>query len=70
MIKIEHPSNGDFSLLRAAQDGVPLGWKVLARNKKSVTLDLSKPKGQELFGRLVAEADVVIMSFRPPTLER
>ena len=71
VIKIEHPSNGDpYRFYGPRKDGVPLGWKVLARNKKSVTLDLSKPKGQELFRRLVAEADVVIMSFRPPTLER
>jgi formyl-CoA transferase len=35
-----------------------------------VTLNLSKPQGQEIFGRLASDADVVIESFRPGTLER
>lgn len=71
VIKIEHPVNGDpYRFYGPRKDGVPLGWKVLARNKQSVTLDLSKPKGQDIFRRLVARADVVIQSFRPPTLER
>jgi crotonobetainyl-CoA:carnitine CoA-transferase CaiB-like acyl-CoA transferase len=71
VIKIEHPSTGDpFRFYGPRKADVPLGWKVLARNKKSVTLNLSKPRGQELFRVLAREADVVIMSFRPPTLER
>ena len=45
-------------------------WPALARNKRTLTLDLSQPEGQEVFLRLVAEADVVIENFRPGTLER
>jgi crotonobetainyl-CoA:carnitine CoA-transferase CaiB-like acyl-CoA transferase len=71
VIKIEHPVNGDpYRFYGPRKNGVPLGWKVIARNKRSITLDLSKPKGQDLFRRLVADADVAILSFRPPTLER
>jgi crotonobetainyl-CoA:carnitine CoA-transferase CaiB-like acyl-CoA transferase len=52
--------------------GVPLVWKQLSRNKKTITLSLSKPEGQELFCRLVEKlkADVVIESFRAGTFEQ
>jgi crotonobetainyl-CoA:carnitine CoA-transferase CaiB-like acyl-CoA transferase len=43
---------------------------MLARNKKTVTLNLSKPEGAELLQRLVSDADVLIENFRPGTLER
>lgn len=71
VIKVEQPGRGDpYRFYGPRKKGVPLGWKVLARNKKSVTLDLSTPRGQELFRALARESDVVIQSFRPPTLER
>jgi crotonobetainyl-CoA:carnitine CoA-transferase CaiB-like acyl-CoA transferase len=70
VIKIEHP-RGDPSRTHGAQrDGVGLWWKMLGRNKKSITLVLSTPEGQELFRALAADADVVIENFRPGTLER
>jgi formyl-CoA transferase len=43
---------------------------MLGRNKKSVTLNLSTPEGQELFRSLATDADVVVENFRPGTLER
>jgi crotonobetainyl-CoA:carnitine CoA-transferase CaiB-like acyl-CoA transferase len=46
-----------------------LWWSVEGRGRKGVTLDLRKPKGQALFRRLVAQADVVCENFRPGTLE-
>ncbi|MEV6773863.1 CoA transferase [Nocardia sp. NPDC051030] len=70
VVKIEHPK-GDPSRTHGAQrDGVGLWWKMLGRGKKSVTLYLGAPQGQEIFRRMVAEADVVIENFRPGTLER
>ena len=50
-------------------DGYSLWWAVEGRNKKSITLDLRKPEGQELLKRLVAEADAVVENFQPGTLE-
>lgn len=52
------------------KDGKPLIWKVTNRNKRSITLDLRKPEGRDLFLRLVARAAVLIENFRPGTLDR
>jgi formyl-CoA transferase len=43
---------------------------MLNANKKSITLDLKKPRGRELLERLVAKADVVIENFGPGAMER
>jgi crotonobetainyl-CoA:carnitine CoA-transferase CaiB-like acyl-CoA transferase len=70
VIKVEHP-NGDPSRSHGySKNGVGLWWKMLGRNKRCVTLNLSKPEGQGIFERLASKADVVIESFRPGTLER
>src|SRR4029077_19337920 len=42
---------------------------VEGRNKKSITLDLRKPRGQELFKKLVPLADAIVENFQPGTLE-
>ena len=39
-------------------------------NKRSLTLDLRSPRGKELFGRLVANADVVVENFPARVMER
>ena len=68
VIKVEAPGTGDP--MRAWGRGLPVWWPVIARNKKSVTLNLREPRGQELLRELVAHADVLIENFRPGTLER
>jgi crotonobetainyl-CoA:carnitine CoA-transferase CaiB-like acyl-CoA transferase len=71
VIKIEHPRTGDpYRQYGPRKDGVPLGWTSMARNKRSLSLDLSKPEGARLFRELAATADVVVQSFRPSTIER
>ncbi|QES50601.1 acyl-CoA transferase [Streptomyces venezuelae] len=71
VIKIEHPERPDPSRGHGpAKDGVGLWWKLLGRNKRTMTLDLSTPGGQATLLRLAATADVVIENFRPGTLER
>ena len=71
VIKIEHPAKGDPSRGHGpAKHGVPLWWTLLGRNKRCVTLNLSRPAGAELLKRLLADADVLIENFRPGTLER
>lgn len=71
VIKVEHPKLGDsLRSLGAAKNGIPLWWKITNRNKKCVTLDLGKPEGQEIFKRLIADADVLTENFRPGTMEK
>ncbi|WP_407553638.1 CoA transferase [Streptomyces sp. Pv4-95] len=71
VIKVEHPRRPDPSRGHGpAKDGVGLWWKLLGRNKKTVTADLSRPGGRAVLLRLAAEADVVIENFRPGTLEK
>ena len=69
VIKIEDPGVGD-PLRDWRVNGVSVHWKVYARNKKSVTLDLRKPAGRDILLRLVEEAEVLLENFRPGTLER
>ena len=72
VIKLEPPDVGDPMRAwgREKPHGKSLWWPVIARNKKSVTVDLRQPEGQELARRLIAQADIVIENFRPGTLER
>ncbi len=67
VIKIEPPKIGDP--MRAWGRGAPVWWEVIARNKKSVSIDLRKPEGQDLARRLIDGADILIENFRPGTLE-
>src|SRR3954452_13115963 len=68
VIKIEDPSKGD-PLRDWRTNGMSVHWKVYARNKKSVTLNLRAPEGLDLLRKLVATAQVFIENFRPGTLE-
>ncbi|WP_329152049.1 CoA transferase [Streptomyces sp. NBC_01456] len=71
VIKIEHPHRPDPARGHGpAKDGIGLWWKLLGRNKKTMTLDLSHPGGRDVLLRLAARADAVIENFRPGTLER
>ncbi|MFF8292151.1 CaiB/BaiF CoA transferase family protein [Streptomyces sp. NPDC016309] len=71
VIKVEHPRKPDPSRGHGpAKNGVGLWWKVLGRNKRAITLDLSTPGGRDTLLRLAATADVVIENFRPGTLEK
>jgi formyl-CoA transferase len=72
VIKVEAPGAGDPMRQwgREKPHGRSLWWPVVARNKKSVTINLRTEEGQDLVRRLVAEADVLVENFRPGTMER
>jgi crotonobetainyl-CoA:carnitine CoA-transferase CaiB-like acyl-CoA transferase len=71
VIKIEHPARVDPARGHGpSKDGEGLWFKALGRNKRLITLDLSKPDGRDLFLRMAQRADVVLENFRPGTLER
>ncbi|MCQ4504309.1 CoA transferase, partial [Vibrio parahaemolyticus] len=69
VIKVERPETGDESRYWGnAKNGIGLYYKVLNRNKKSVTADLRTPLGVEIVKRLVRDADILVENFRPGTL--
>jgi formyl-CoA transferase len=68
VVKIEAPGQGD-PMRQWGQPGYPLFWEILARNKRTVSINLRKPEGQQLARRLIARADILIENFRPGTLE-
>ena len=69
VIKIEPPGAGDpMRLWGLGEEKVQ--WEVIARNKKSVSLNLRVPEGQEIARKLIATADVLIENFKPGTLEK
>ena len=70
VIKVEHPNGDMMRTWGSTKQGVPLFWKMVARNKRSITLDLHHEKGQGLLRRLAAKADVLVENFRPGTLSR
>jgi formyl-CoA transferase len=72
VIKIEDPRAGDPMRQwgRSLPKGLSPWWPVIARNKKSVTLNLRTPEGQDLARAVIAKADVVIENFRPGALEK
>jgi crotonobetainyl-CoA:carnitine CoA-transferase CaiB-like acyl-CoA transferase len=70
VIKVEHPRGDPMRTHGETKDGHGLWWKMVSRNKLAVTLDLSRPEGQELLLRLAADADVLIENFRPGVMER
>lgn len=72
VIKIEAPEVGDPMRQwgREKPHGKSLWWPVVARNKKSITMNLRTPEGQKMVRELVASADILIENFRPGTMER
>lgn len=71
VVKIEHPIHGDSMRGHGGQkDGVPIWWKEISRNKRTVGLNLGTEEGAEIFLRMVRDTDVVVENFRPGTLER
>jgi crotonobetainyl-CoA:carnitine CoA-transferase CaiB-like acyl-CoA transferase len=67
VIKIEPPGEGDP--MRQWGRGQPVWWDVIARNKKSVSINLRVPEGQALARRLIEGADILVENFRPGMLE-
>lgn len=72
VIKVEQPQTGDAlrGTPKDGKGGMPLGWLVEGRNKKSVTLNLRVAEGQEILRDLVRQSDVLIENFTPGTLEK
>jgi crotonobetainyl-CoA:carnitine CoA-transferase CaiB-like acyl-CoA transferase len=70
VIKVEPLSGDPLRNWRVVKDGTSLWWYSLARNKKSVAIDLQQPQGQALVRELASKSDVVIENFKPGTMEK
>ena len=71
VIKVERPETGDeIRYWGNNKDGVGLMYKLINRNKRSVTADLRTPLGVEIVKSLVENADILIENYRKGTLEK
>ena len=71
IIKVERPGTGDeIRYWGNNKDGVGLMYKLVNRNKRSVTADLRTPLGVEIIKALVKDADIIIENYRKGTLEK
>jgi crotonobetainyl-CoA:carnitine CoA-transferase CaiB-like acyl-CoA transferase len=69
VVKVEQPGTGD-PLRRWTMEGVPLWWKVYARNKRYITLNVQAPEGRALLLKMLPRFDVLLESFIPGTMEK
>ena len=72
VIKVEHPKNGDDSRGFAPpyQGDQAAYYLSVNRNKRSLTLDLKSPKGQDILWQLIEGSDVLVENFRPGVMAR
>lgn len=71
VVKIEQPGKGDpIRGWRHVVDGTSLWWSSLARNKKCITLDISKKEGQKILVSLLEQADILVENFKPGVMEK
>lgn len=69
VIKIEPPGKGD-PMREWGRGERALWWEIIARNKKSVSLNLRNEPARELLRKLLAKSDILVENFRPGTLEK
>ncbi len=71
VIKIENPRGGDgFRSVPPLIGANGSFFHILNRNKKSITLNIKKPEGREIFLRMAARADVIIENARPGAMKK
>ena len=70
VIKIEHPRGDPARTHGWNHEGHGLWYKVISRNKRTMTLNFGKPAGQDILRRLIPETDVLIENFRPGVMEK
>ncbi len=71
VVKIEDPRGGDPSRhMPPVVGGTSVYFRVLNRNKRSVTLDLRAPESARVLNDLLSQFDVIVESFRPQTARR
>jgi formyl-CoA transferase len=73
VIKIELPAGEVIRRMQPFLPGtnppVSLGQAIVNRNKRSLSLDLRRPEGRDVFLQLAAQTDIVVENFRPGTMD-
>jgi crotonobetainyl-CoA:carnitine CoA-transferase CaiB-like acyl-CoA transferase len=70
VIKVEQPAGDSMRRIGPIRDNVSVWWKVMARNRQSVAIDLNVEEGRVVLRQLVAHSDVIIVNFRPDALKK
>ncbi|MBP7475538.1 MAG: CoA transferase [Pyrinomonadaceae bacterium] len=71
VIKIEKPKTGDpLRVWRKIHNGTSLWWASMSRNKRSITLDMTRTEGQAIARRLAEKVDILLENFKPGTMEK
>jgi crotonobetainyl-CoA:carnitine CoA-transferase CaiB-like acyl-CoA transferase len=70
VIKVELPRGDPMRGWRSHHNGISLFWALLGRNKRTLTLNLRHPTGQEIARKLAAQCDIVVENFSPGTMEK
>jgi CoA:oxalate CoA-transferase len=70
VVKVEAPEGDSVRGQGAIKDGLSWYFAQFNRNKRSIRLDLRKPQGREVLGRLIGQSDVLVENFRPGVLTR
>lgn len=70
VVSVEHPSVNPIRTMLPKKDGQSMWLKVAHRGKRHVTLNLSKPRGREIFLKMIKDFDVLVENFRPGTMEK
>ena len=69
VVKVERPGQGD-DLRNWRVEGVSIHWKVYARNKKSITVNMRSERGRAILLDLVKTSQMLVENFLPGTLEQ
>lgn len=65
VIKVEHLGGDEVRRMGPVKDGRALWWRVMARNKRLISINLGTREGADVLRRLVDGADVMVENFRP-----
>lgn len=69
VIKVEPPGGDPIRGWRELNEGTSFWWYSLARNKKSICIDLKQEEGRAILQELLSDADVLVENFRPGVME-
>ncbi|MDF0545115.1 CoA transferase [Sphingobium sp. H39-3-25] len=70
VIKVEQPQGDWMRHIPPMRGDISVWWKVIARNRQSITLDFNSEEGRDVFKSLVSHCDILIVNFRSAALKK